>query len=119
MSGKRVTLVSIISLCAAALIGSCTKPYHEENERYVLVATNIGLPYWQSAEAGFLEAAKRLGVKAEMVGPQGRRARPSRNMFVGRETRNFPSGDRQGDCTRHSSNLRRCGCAGFETGSVH
>lgn len=71
MSGHRATLVSIISLCAAALIGSCTKPYHEHNERYVLVATNISLPYWQSAEAGFLEAAKALGVKAEMVGPQG------------------------------------------------
>jgi ribose transport system substrate-binding protein len=71
MSGHGATLVSVTSLCAAALIGSCTKPYHQENERYVFVATNTSLPYWQSAEAGFLEASKALGVKAELVGPQG------------------------------------------------
>ena len=71
MSGHGVTLVSVTSLCAAALIGSCTKPYHEQNERYVFVATNTSLPYWQSAEAGFLDASKALGVKAELVGPQG------------------------------------------------
>jgi len=71
MSGHGVTLVSVTSLCAAALIGSCTKPYHEQNERYVFVATNTSLPYWQSAQAGFLDASKALGVKAELVGPQG------------------------------------------------
>jgi ribose transport system substrate-binding protein len=63
------TLVFVLILCGATLIGSCTKPYHEENERYVFVATNINLPYWRNAEAGFLEAAKELGVKAELVGP--------------------------------------------------
>src|SRR5207245_8479341 len=45
------------------------KPYHEETERYYFVATNINLPYWQEAQAGFLDAAKALGVKAELVGP--------------------------------------------------
>jgi ribose transport system substrate-binding protein len=35
----------------------------------VFVATNINLPYWRNAEAGFLEAAKALGVKAELIGP--------------------------------------------------
>jgi len=44
----------------AALIASCAKPYHEENERYVFVATNINLPYWQEAQAGFLDAARAL-----------------------------------------------------------
>jgi len=63
------TLMFVLFLCGAALIGSCAKPYHEENERYVLVATNINLPYWQNAEAGFLEAAKGMGVKAEVIGP--------------------------------------------------
>ena len=65
------TLVSVLILFVAALIGSCAKPYHEENERYVFVATNIELPYWRNAEAGFLEAAKALGVKAELIGPTG------------------------------------------------
>jgi len=69
MKGYGPTLVSAVLLCGAVLIGSCTKPYHQQDERYVFVATNINLPYWRSAEAGFLEAAKGLGVKAELIGP--------------------------------------------------
>jgi len=69
MKGYGPTLVSAVLLCEAALIGSCTKPYHQQDERYVFVATNINLPYWRSAEEGFLEAAKALGVKAELIGP--------------------------------------------------
>ena len=63
------TLVSVLVFIAAALIASCAKPYHEENERYVFVATNINLPYWQEAQAGFLDAAKALGVKGQLIGP--------------------------------------------------
>ena len=38
----------------------------------MFVATNIKLlPYWQEAEAGFLDAASALGVKGELVGPTG------------------------------------------------
>src|SRR2546427_2996715 len=62
-------LVAIFIFAGAALIASCAKPYHEENERYVFVATNINLPYWKEAEAGFLDAAKALGVKGELTGP--------------------------------------------------
>src|SRR5205809_1005194 len=62
-------LATFVILLVAAVIGSCAKPYHEETERYVFVATNIDLPYWQEAQAGFLDAAKQLGVKAELIGP--------------------------------------------------
>lgn len=62
-------LIIFISI-AAALIASCAKPYHEENERYVFVSANINLPYWKQAETGFLDAARALGVKAELVGPE-------------------------------------------------
>src|SRR5712672_4746022 len=65
------SLVSLFIFVAAALIASCSKPYHENNERYVFVATNINLPYWQDAQAGFLDAATALGVKGELVGPTG------------------------------------------------
>ena len=51
------------------MIVSCAAPYHDQNERYVFVATNIKLAYWQEAQAGFLDAAKQLGVKAELTGP--------------------------------------------------
>src|SRR2546427_1170909 len=69
MRRRGVTLVSVLILLVATIIVACAKPYHEENERYVFVATNINLPYWQEAQAGFLDAARALGVKAEMTGP--------------------------------------------------
>ena len=59
MTRLGVTLVSVLILVGAVLI-ACAKPYHEENERYVFVSTNINLPYWQEAQAGFLDAAKTL-----------------------------------------------------------
>lgn len=69
MRRHRVALVSLFIFVAAALIASCARPFHEENERYVFVATNINLPYWQEAQAGFLDSAKALGVKAQLIGP--------------------------------------------------
>jgi ribose transport system substrate-binding protein len=51
-------------------LSSCQTPYHEDKERYVFVASNIHLPYWEEAQAGLLDAAKQLGVKAELVGPE-------------------------------------------------
>jgi ribose transport system substrate-binding protein len=71
MTRHGTRLVSSLVFVAAILISSCAKPYHEENERYVFVATNIKLPYWQEAQAGFQDAASALGVKAELVGPAG------------------------------------------------
>jgi ribose transport system substrate-binding protein len=69
MSRPGTRLVPVFVLVGAVLIASCAKQYHEETERYVFVATNINLPYWQEAQAGFLDAAKALGVKGELIGP--------------------------------------------------
>ena len=69
MRRSGITLACFLVFLGAAVIVACAKPYHEENERYVFVATNINLPYWQEAQAGFLDAAKTLGVKAELIGP--------------------------------------------------
>jgi len=71
MKMHEARLVSVFILAGSALIASCAKPYHEKDERYVFVATNINLPYWQQAQAGFLDAAKALGVRAELIGPSG------------------------------------------------
>jgi len=51
------------------LLPSCQKPFHQETERYIFVTVNIALPYWQEAKAGFMDAARGLGVKAEFTGP--------------------------------------------------
>jgi ribose transport system substrate-binding protein len=66
---RETRLISALIFLGAMLMAACAKQYHEQNERYVFVATNINLPYWQEASAGFVDAAKELGVKGEFVGP--------------------------------------------------
>jgi ribose transport system substrate-binding protein len=68
MKGKK--LISGLSMTMLAIVaGSCQQPYHQADERYVLVAANINLPYWQEASAGLTDIGKTAGVKVEMVGP--------------------------------------------------
>lgn len=49
------------------VLGGCTA--HNRSEQYILIATNVNLPYWQNAKAGFERAAKEYGVSADMEGP--------------------------------------------------
>lgn len=66
---RRFSLLVIGALAAVGL-SSCQKAYHEDTERYVFIASNINLPYWQEAQAGLLDAARQMGVKAEFDGPE-------------------------------------------------
>jgi len=68
----RFKSMGVFASLALAVMGlsSCQTPYHEDKERYVFVASNIHLPYWEEAQAGLLDAAKQMGVKAELVGPE-------------------------------------------------
>jgi ribose transport system substrate-binding protein len=69
MSRSR-TLLALSALAALLLSATgCGGSAHAPEEKYYLVATNIKLPYWQSAFAGLSRAAAQLGVKAELVGP--------------------------------------------------
>ncbi len=69
MKRYHVWTLSAVLLVAAGGFLSCQKELHDPNERYVLVAANITLPYWQEAKAGFFDSARTLGVKADFVGP--------------------------------------------------
>jgi len=62
--------VVVVSCLAVIGLASCQTPYHEQQERYVFVASNVNLPYWQEAQAGLTDAAKQLGVKSELTGPE-------------------------------------------------
>lgn len=42
---------------------------HSADELYVLVSTNIQVPYWKSAAAGFAQAGAQLKVRTDFVGP--------------------------------------------------
>jgi ribose transport system substrate-binding protein len=69
MRQRHSILISLGMLLVAAFSASCQKPFHEETEKYILVAANINLEYWQEAGAGFNDAARGLGVKADLQGP--------------------------------------------------
>ena len=59
-----------LSVAAMAMsVVACEKPYHQPDERYVLVVANENLPYWQDAQAGLADIAKTTGVKVSMEGP--------------------------------------------------
>lgn len=61
----------LIGFCGGAMtwLAGCGCSPHSPTEVYYLVATNVKIPYWQSANAGLMSAAQQVGVKAEMVGP--------------------------------------------------
>ncbi len=42
---------------------------HDADEKYFLIASNIQIPYWQTAAAGFSQSASQLKVRAEVAGP--------------------------------------------------
>ncbi len=48
----------------------CATSMHSPTEKYILVATNTKLPYWQAALSGLNAASTEMKVKAEMVGPE-------------------------------------------------
>lgn len=70
------------SLSLLLLTSACSRPRHEGSESYYLVASNIKLPYWQSALAGLNRAgAERQGIQVKMVGPEKYDANAQRDYF--------------------------------------
>src|ERR1700735_2631732 len=66
MLEKRILLV-VLATALPFFVGGCER--HAKSEQYFLIATNIGLPYWQSAHAGFTRAAAEYGGTEDMRGP--------------------------------------------------
>ena len=64
---KNVALLAL----ASAVFSTVGCDRHSTKEVYYLVATNLALPYWQSAAAGFNKAAAQYKVTAKVVGPSG------------------------------------------------
>ncbi|HTV56031.1 MAG TPA: substrate-binding domain-containing protein [Terriglobia bacterium] len=56
----------LLLVACATLCVSCGQS--SRNERYVFVASNTSLPYWQEAKTGFLAAGREMRVKAEFTG---------------------------------------------------
>ena len=49
--------LAILAVILGAALAACQEPYHQKEEQYYLISANIGLPYWQEAEAGLRDAA--------------------------------------------------------------
>src|SRR2546430_14301921 len=82
MRRRRATLVAVSIFAGAALIASCAKPYHEETERYVFVATNINLPYWRGGGGGgFFAGQKTGGKKGNFAAPAEETPRGKRKFW--------------------------------------
>jgi ribose transport system substrate-binding protein len=62
---KLAALLSVLWLLSLVGCGS----YHDDNEKYYLVANNLQIPYWQAAAAGFRQSATGLKIKIDIVGP--------------------------------------------------
>jgi ribose transport system substrate-binding protein len=67
MSKPNGLVISFPLALLVLLVGCGTG--HDAEEKYFLVSDNIQVPYWQTAGAGFAQAAKELKVRSEFVGP--------------------------------------------------
>jgi len=63
----RSLALSVWLAALLVLLPSCGTGH--SGETYILISTNIKVPYWQSAGAGLGQAATRLGVGAAFQGP--------------------------------------------------
>ncbi|MDQ2842609.1 MAG: substrate-binding domain-containing protein, partial [Acidobacteriota bacterium] len=64
-------LTSAISAAALLLLNGCAGGGHDPAEKYIMVADNTKIPYWQSAVQGLNRAAAEMKVKSELQGPDG------------------------------------------------
>ena len=55
----------------ALLVSGCAGPAHAPEEKYILVADNTKIPYWQNAVQGLNHATAEMKVHAEVQGPDG------------------------------------------------
>ncbi len=62
----RTRLIFVPSLITLSLMSGCGR--HSTSEHYYLIATNINLAYWHTAEAGMQKAAAEYHVTTEMRG---------------------------------------------------
>src|SRR5277367_5933038 len=68
-----MTIKQIVRSCAlpAVLLPllSCSGSQHAGDEKYYFVASNVKLPYWETAKNGFMRGISAMQVKGEFVGP--------------------------------------------------
>ncbi len=64
-------LIASATFAGVVTLTGCAGTAHEPSEKYILVADNTKISYWQSALKGLNHAASELKVKSEIQGPDG------------------------------------------------
>ena len=64
---KKFSAALLLTILVALLIGCGRR--HDADEFYVMATANKNIPYWQTASSGFIEAARQMGVKSAVIGP--------------------------------------------------
>ncbi|HEX4169442.1 MAG TPA: substrate-binding domain-containing protein [Bryobacteraceae bacterium] len=71
MRNARLLIISAVIPAALLCLSSCAGSPHEPTEKYILVADNTKIPYWQLAVRGLNHATAEMKVKSELQGPDG------------------------------------------------
>ena len=75
MHSRNVALCLLVSAALVSLLG-CNA---HSGETYIFISTNIKIPYWQTASAGFSHAAQQLEVGYSFIGPDTYDAKAERD----------------------------------------
>lgn len=62
-------IASILLPCALLAVGGCSSSSEHMSEKYYLIATNVKIPYWQTAASGLAKAASEMKAQALLAGP--------------------------------------------------
>lgn len=87
----KLVLILTASAVALSFTSGCGAPAHEPTEKYILVAANIKLQYWQTVQAGLNRAAAEMKVKSDIAGPDTYDPQGEHNEFL-RAVAQKPSG---------------------------
>ena len=75
------TWVGGLAAASILLLGACGGR-HESTENFALVTTNTKIPYWTDAASGLAAAAKELGVRADVNGPENYDPKAEKEQFL-------------------------------------
>ena len=67
MNKSKIVALFLFSILLLPLLSCGSR--HDADEKYYLISTNLQVPYWKTAGAGFMQAASQLKVRAEFAGP--------------------------------------------------
>ncbi len=77
---SRLTFSLALGLSLLSLL-NCGGSQHSPEEKYVLIATNVKVPYWQEAAAGIAKAGAQLHVRTEVIGPDSYDVKAQHDQF--------------------------------------